>query len=291
MDAKLLDKPRLYEDERGFFNEVYHLSRDYQLGIKGIQQVSVARSNPNVLRGLHYQLPDPQGKLVACLEGEIWDAAVDVRYGSPDFGKNYCCKLTAQNGHRLWVPPGFAHGYYVVGSEPALVLYMSDVPYFEERAKRIIWNDTELHIPWPCSAPTLSAPDQAAPALAHISFTQLPKFEKPPKQKVPKPLNGEEIGRVVDMLNELLVKLPRISANLVLAEVSTSLEEIASAYQPAKCVPGTEDYERMIEWRQHSACGSPVVGLPELLSVICHWNLNVRVRWKDGRPKLEVVRQ
>jgi dTDP-4-dehydrorhamnose 3,5-epimerase len=163
----LLIEPRVFGDARGFHFESYNL-RDY--AAQGIAQPFVqdnhSRSARGVLRGLHYQICQPQGKLVRVLAGTIFDVAVDIRRGSPHFGRHAGVELSADNRHCLWIPPGFAHGFLVV-SEFAEVLYKTTDYYAPEHERAIRWDDPDLNIPWPLYGqfPLLSDRDQAAPSL------------------------------------------------------------------------------------------------------------------------------
>jgi len=161
----LLLEPRVHQDARGFFLESYNrrtFGEATGLDIDFVQDNQVF-SVRNVLRGLHYQIRQPQGKLVVVLAGEIFDAAVDVRRSSPTFGK--CVATTLSGGaHRmLWVPAGFAHGYLVL-SEHAIVLYKTTDYYAPEHERTILWNDPALGIRWPLEgAPIVSDKDRRAP--------------------------------------------------------------------------------------------------------------------------------
>lgn len=155
-------QPRVFEDPRGFFLETYQVEKFNSAGITHqFVQDNHSRSAQGILRGLHYQIRHAQGKLVRAVVGEIYDVAVDIRRSSPTFGKWVGVTLSAQNKQQLWVPPGFAHGFYVV-SEWAEVLYKATDLYDPEAERCIAWNDPTLNIPWPIQAgeaPTLSAKD------------------------------------------------------------------------------------------------------------------------------------
>jgi len=155
-------EPRIFEDSRGFFMETYQSEVFAQAGIgSNFVQDNHSRSTHFTLRGLHYQIHQSQGKLVRVAAGEIFDAAVDIRRSSSTFGESICTHLSAQNKRQLWIPPGFAHGFYVI-SEWADVLYKT-TEYYDPKAERvIIWNDPTLAINWPISInelPILSAKD------------------------------------------------------------------------------------------------------------------------------------
>lgn len=161
MDEVLLIEPKVFEDERGFFFESYnHQKFTEQVGDNiNFVQDNHSLSKKNVLRGLHYQLIKPQGKLVRVVAGSIFDIAVDIRKSSSSFGKWLGYELSAENKHQLWIPPGFAHGFLVL-SEVAEVLYKTTDYYFPQGDRTILWNDPDLAIEWPLTAsPILSNKD------------------------------------------------------------------------------------------------------------------------------------
>lgn len=162
----LIVEPRVFGDERGFFMETFHAKKYEDVGIHGpFVQDNFSRSAKGILRGLHFQEPNAQGKLVQVLAGEVFDVAVDIRRGSPTFGKWVGVELSARNRRQLWVPAGFAHGFYVL-SESADFHYKCTALYSPETERSIAWNDPELAIAWPLSGqPVLSAKDAAAPRL------------------------------------------------------------------------------------------------------------------------------
>jgi dTDP-4-dehydrorhamnose 3,5-epimerase len=156
----LLITPTVHGDERGFFLESYN-QRDFaNAGISGnFVQDNQSRSARGVLRGLHFQLNHPQGKLVRVVRGAVFDVAADVRVGSPTFGQWVGATLDENNKKALWVPPGFAHGFCVL-SDSADVLYKATDFYAPSDEKGIIWNDAALAIEWPIDSPILSAKDR-----------------------------------------------------------------------------------------------------------------------------------
>lgn len=170
----VLVKPQVLGDHRGFFMELYKHSDFAGAGIpERLVQDNFSKSAKGVLRGLHYQkAPRAQGKLVGCVRGAIFDVAVDIRKGSPHFGKWIGVELTEDNRHLLYVPPGFAHGFQVL-SETAEVLYKCTEEYSPEDERGIIWNDPGINIAWPIREPVLSGKDRLFPALAQaeIHFT------------------------------------------------------------------------------------------------------------------------
>ena len=160
--------PDVHRDARGFFLETYHAPRYREGGIREtFVQDNHSRSTRDTLRGLHIQLPNAQGKLVRVIEGEIWDVAVDVRRGSPAYGKHFAARLTAEEFEQLYVPPGLAHGFLVL-SEVAQVEYKCTQLYDPQAELSIAWNDPALAIPWPAQSPLLSERDRRAPRLHEV---------------------------------------------------------------------------------------------------------------------------
>jgi dTDP-4-dehydrorhamnose 3,5-epimerase len=169
----VLIQPRVFGDDRGYFFESFHAPRYAAAGIKGsFVQDNISYSKRHVLRGLHIQNPNPQGKLVFVLEGEITDVAVDVRPGSPTFKHWVAVTLSSTNRRQVWVPEGFAHGFCVT-SETALVCYKCTDVYNPAAEMSLLWNDPAIGIAWPTDAPILSAKDAAAPPLAAINPAHL----------------------------------------------------------------------------------------------------------------------
>jgi dTDP-4-dehydrorhamnose 3,5-epimerase len=156
-------EPQVFGDDRGFFFESFN-ARDFER-VTGVRDAFVqdnhSRSGRGVLRGLHYQIRHPQGKLVRALVGEIFDVAVDLRRRSPTFGKWVGVTLSAKNKRQLWVPAGFAHGFVVL-SEEAEVLYKTTDYWSPEHERSLLWNDPALGIAWPLSAPPVLAAKDAA---------------------------------------------------------------------------------------------------------------------------------
>ena len=156
-------------DSRGFFVERYQAERFRENGLPTtFVQDNHSRSAPGVLRGLHYQTRPAQGKLVGVVRGRIWDAVVDIRAGSPTFGQHFSVELSDMNGRLLWIPAGFAHGFCVLGDEPADLLYKVDAPYTPATEGGIAWNDPEFAIPWPVKDPTVSNRDRTLQSFAHF---------------------------------------------------------------------------------------------------------------------------
>jgi dTDP-4-dehydrorhamnose 3,5-epimerase len=161
----LVVTPDVYPDARGYFFEAWNAATFSQAGLEqSFVQDNVSFSQRGTLRGLHYQIEQPQGKLVRALVGTIFDVAVDVRRGSPTFGAWVGAELSAENHRALWVPPGFAHGFLVTSSH-ALISYKCTTPYHRAHERAIVWNDAELAIDWPTdgAGPLLSPKDAAAP--------------------------------------------------------------------------------------------------------------------------------
>ena len=167
-------QPDLYPDPRGFFAEVFHAGRYSEAGLPGpFVQINQSRSIAGVLRGLHYQLHAPQAKLIAVMRGTIFDVAVDIRRGSPTFGRFAARTLSAENRLQMYIPAGFAHGFCVVGAEADVVYLCSDL-YAPGDECGICWNDPDLAIPWPIAAPVLSDKDRHLPRLGEIPPDRLP---------------------------------------------------------------------------------------------------------------------
>jgi len=162
----LLLKPKVFGDARGFFLESWNRQTFTELGLDlDFVQDNHSRSAKGVLRGLHYQLNDPQGKLVRVVSGAVFDVAVDLRKSSPHFGQWVGYELTADNHRMLWIPPGFAHGFLVL-SDTADFLYKTTAYYSPQWDRGIRWDDPQIGVQWPLEdAPTLSAKDQSQPLL------------------------------------------------------------------------------------------------------------------------------
>lgn len=163
----LLLEPKVFGDSRGFFYESWNRKTFAALGLDlDFVQDNHSRSQRGVLRGLHYQIQQPQGKLVRCTVGEVYDVAVDLRRTSPTFGKWVGFMLSAENKRLAWIPPGFAHGFCVV-SDVAEFVYKTTDYYAPEYERSLLWNDPALGIQWPVSGPpTLAAKDAAGTPLA-----------------------------------------------------------------------------------------------------------------------------
>jgi dTDP-4-dehydrorhamnose 3,5-epimerase len=169
-------EPAVFGDARGFFYEEWNKARYAEHGLNfDVVQANVSRSSYGVLRGLHYQWPSPQGKLVSVIEGEVWDVAVDIRRGSPTFGQWEACVLSAENRRHFWIPEGYAHGFVVL-SPHATFSYLCTAHYDKDADAVLRWNDAQLAINWPIAAPTLSEKDAKAPFLAEVAVERLPVF-------------------------------------------------------------------------------------------------------------------
>jgi dTDP-4-dehydrorhamnose 3,5-epimerase len=168
-------EPDVHRDARGFFVETWRADRWGAGGVAGpFVQDNHSRSRAGTVRGLHAQRQRPQGKLVRVVHGEIWDVAVDVRRGSPSFGRWVAETLSAENFAQLWIPPGFAHGFAVLSDQAEFVYKCTD--YYDPTDElRIAWNDPTLAIPWPVAEPLLSEPDRRAPTLAELG-DRLPRW-------------------------------------------------------------------------------------------------------------------
>ena len=169
-------EPAVFGDQRGFFMESWHASRYESHGLPNkFVQSNVSKSGAGVVRGLHYQHPNPQGKLVSVLEGRIFDVGVDIRPDSPTFRQWVGTELTAENHRQMYIPEGFAHGFCVLG-DSALISYLCTAEYDAECDAGIAWDDPDIGIDWPVETAQLSAKDQVAPKLADIDPAKLPDF-------------------------------------------------------------------------------------------------------------------
>ena len=172
----LIVEPKVFGDERGFFMESWNGRRYEEAGLPGrFVQDNLSYSARSVLRGLHFQNPQPQGKLVSVLRGEVFDVAVDIRVGSPTFGRWTGVTLSADNKRQFYVPENFAHGF-VVTSEVALFFYKCTDYYAPSSEGIVLWNDPDIGIEWPIDAPTLSERDRAAPPLREMPEGSLPRY-------------------------------------------------------------------------------------------------------------------
>lgn len=164
----LIVEPDVHRDARGYFFEAYHARKYREGGIPGdFVQDNESKSAQGTLRGLHGQLTKPQGKLVRVIEGEVYDVAVDVRRGSPTFGKWVGVNLSAENARQLWVPPDFLHGFCVLSPVARMQYKVTDF-YDPKDEFGVIWNDPELAVDWPVTAPVLSPRDAGQPLLSAI---------------------------------------------------------------------------------------------------------------------------
>ncbi len=166
LDGVLIVEPRVFRDERGFFKETFHSGKFGDAGLPShFVQDNYSSSVRGTIRGLHYQIQQPQGKLVQVFKGEIFDVAVDIRRDSLQFGKWVGVSLSAENHRQLYVPPGFAHGFCVV-SEEAEVFYKCTDLYAPQHERSILWNDTTIGVAWPdVPDPIISEKDKAGVAL------------------------------------------------------------------------------------------------------------------------------
>ncbi|MRW86237.1 dTDP-4-dehydrorhamnose 3,5-epimerase [Pseudoduganella sp. FT26W] len=170
LEGLLVLEPKVFGDDRGFFFESFNAKRFAELtGFTGdFVQDNHSRSSKGVLRGLHYQIQQAQGKLVRATAGSVFDVAVDIRKSSPTFGQWFGIELSAENKRQVWIPPGFAHGF-VVTSDSAEFLYKTTDYWAPEHERAILWNDPTIGIDWPAldAAPLLSGKDAAAALLAN----------------------------------------------------------------------------------------------------------------------------
>lgn len=169
-------EPQVHGDHRGFFLETYHVHKYREFGIeKEFVQDNVSHSSHGILRGLHYQLRHPQAKLISVLRGEIFDVAVDIRHGSPTFGRWESCLLSSENHKQLYVPEGFAHGFCVLSEEVDVMYKCTDI-YYPEDEYGVFWSDSMIGVNWPIEEPILSKKDSVYPFLKEISKDYLPSY-------------------------------------------------------------------------------------------------------------------
>ncbi len=171
----LIVRPTVHRDPRGHLFEGWRAAEYAEHGIGPFVQDNVSKSAVGVLRGLHFQYPGAQGKLLTVLHGRVFDVAVDVRNGSPTFGRWAGLELSADTGVQFWVPAGFAHGFVAL-SEGAVLQYKC-TEYYKPATEHVIrWNDPAIKIEWPIPAPTLSSKDAAAPLLSELPLDALPRY-------------------------------------------------------------------------------------------------------------------
>lgn len=167
LEGVIIIAPTVHADNRGYFYEAYQQRRYSELDLPAFVQDNTSRSNQHVIRGMHYQSPSAQGKLVGVTHGEVLDVIVDLRKHSPTFKQYFMIKLNDENHLQMYVPPGFAHGFCVL-SKFADFYYKCTDFYAPQNEHGIIWNDPELNIPWPTQNPIISNKDLALPTLAEI---------------------------------------------------------------------------------------------------------------------------
>ena len=172
----MIIEPTVFGDGRGFFFETWNADRygEHGLPTKFVQS-NVSASARGVVRGLHYQWPNPQGKLVSVLEGEVYDVVVDIRCGSPHFGRWSAVVLSAENKRQFWIPEGFAHGFAVL-SERAIFSYLCTAQYDRAADAGVRWDDASIGIDWPVREPLLSEKDAKAPFLEDVLPDRLPIY-------------------------------------------------------------------------------------------------------------------
>jgi dTDP-4-dehydrorhamnose 3,5-epimerase len=178
LEDVLLIEPQTFGDPRGFFMETYHRDRYQAAGVRDeFCQDNLSFSCQGTLRGLHYQFPHAQAKLVQVLQGEIVDVAVDIRRGSPTFGRSVVVTLSGENRRQLFIPQGFAHGFCVL-SATALFSYKCSDLYAPDCDRGVLWSDPDIAIDWPVANPLLSAKDAKLPRLRDIPADALPSYKE-----------------------------------------------------------------------------------------------------------------
>lgn len=181
LDGVVIIEPKVHGDDRGFFQESWKASSYGDHGLPTVfKQANVSRSARGVLRGLHYQFQQPQGKLVSVFEGRIFDVAVDIRPGSKSLGQWAGVELSAENHRQMYIPEGFAHGFLVL-SESALFHYHCTNEYAFQFDAAIAWNDPDINVKWPIEPESVSAKDRAAPFLRDVLPERLPATQRPDK--------------------------------------------------------------------------------------------------------------
>ena len=176
LEGCLVFEPRVFGDDRGWFYETFNSDKLAELGLNlDFKQGNTSSSIRGTLRGLHYQWPRPQGKFVSVVEGEVWDVAVDIRRGSPQFGKWTAVLLSAENKRHFWIPEGFAHGFVAL-SERAVFTYLCTDTYQPEYDANVAWDDPDLAVDWPIKDVLLSPKDEKAPRLKDIAEDRLPIY-------------------------------------------------------------------------------------------------------------------
>jgi dTDP-4-dehydrorhamnose 3,5-epimerase len=177
LDGVCVIQPTIFSDERGFFLETYQQAKFAEIGITDVfVQDNLSRSARGVLRGLHYQLKHPQAKLCRVVEGKVLDVAVDIRVGSPRYGKWTSVVLSAEDQNQIYIPRGFAHGFLVL-SDTAQFLYKCSDFYDPSDERGVIWNDPDLNIVWDIAAPLVSNKDKQYPRLSSIGQQSLPQYQ------------------------------------------------------------------------------------------------------------------
>lgn len=177
-------EPQRFGDQRGFFMETFQRDRYAEAGLElQFVQDNFSRSRHGVLRGLHYQMENPQGKLVTVMRGEIYDVALDMREYSDTFGEWVGVTLSAENGRQLYIPPGFAHGFCVLSEEADFHYKCTD--FYDPASERaVVWNSPELQIDWPLENPIVSEKDQAGSVFAHADRYESPLEVEPPVREL-----------------------------------------------------------------------------------------------------------
>ena len=172
LSGLIIIDPIIHTDQRGFFFETFQQERYTDLGIPPFVQDNISRSKQHTLRGLNYQLPRSQGKLIWAIRGAIWDVVIDIRKNSKTFGQSFSIKLNDENHTQFYIPPGFAHGFCVLSNEADIYYKCTDF-YMPACEHGILWNDPDLNISWPSSQPVLSAKDAKYPPLREIAQEHL----------------------------------------------------------------------------------------------------------------------
>jgi dTDP-4-dehydrorhamnose 3,5-epimerase len=172
LSGLLIIEPRLFSDNRGYFYESFQQSRYLEAGIPPFVQDNISNSRQHSLRGMHFQNPTPQGKLVWVARGTVWDVMLDIRRSSPTFKQWHAITLTAEQPTQIYIPPGFAHGFVTL-SDDAVFCYKCTDYYNPQDERGIIWNDPEININWPIKNPILSPKDTTYSTLSEMTHDNL----------------------------------------------------------------------------------------------------------------------
>jgi dTDP-4-dehydrorhamnose 3,5-epimerase len=281
----LLIEPKVFGDTRGFFMETYRIDTFREAGIADpFVQDNHSRSARGVLRGLHYQEPNPQGKLVRCTRGAIFDVAVDIRRGSLSFGHWFGVELSQANKLMLWIPPGFAHGFCAVEDESDLV-YKCTTLYDPKSDRAILWNDPEIGIEWPIATPLLSPKDAMAP-LARDAMA--PSFIERP---IAKPLLSQRDAEAPSLKEaDLLPNYSRADAQRDEQAAASARDAAASVALVIEDKRQKKDFDVFLCHNSVDIAAVKDIGRKlmdrGILPWLAEWEIQPFVRWQDELEKI-----